>query len=104
MVNALEKIDKQTNLLTTNSSFQSCIKFEHYSSFCKLLKHIAWILKLNKNYFQNIRHVECQNISLKKLDPKDIKLAEYKVYRDCQFRILCDRNQLSKGKVPFRKG
>ena len=50
----------------------------------KLLKHIAWILKLKKSYFQNIRDAEHHNISFKKLDPQDINLTEYNVYRHCQ--------------------
>ena len=88
MINALEKIDKQTNLLRTNLSFQSRIKFEHHSSFYKLLKHITWILKLKKIYILNIRNIEHQYISFRKFDPQDIKLAEYKVYRHCQLDTL----------------
>ena len=52
VINVLGKIDKQTNLLTFNVSFQSCIKFGYYSSFDKLLKYIAWILKFKKITFR----------------------------------------------------
>ena len=62
--------------------------FEHYSSFYRLFKHIDWILKLKKNYIQNIRNVEHHDISFKKLDPQDIKLGEYEVYRHWQLEFF----------------
>ena len=57
VVNALEKTDKQTNLLATSLSFQLRIKFEHYFSFYKLLRHITGILKhKNDISFKNLIH------------------------------------------------
>lgn len=57
VVNALEKTDKQTNLLATNLSFQLRIKFKHYFSFYKLLRHITGILKhKNDISFKNLIH------------------------------------------------
>ena len=39
--------------VTTPTKFISCIKWNHYSSYFKLLKHIAWILKLKRNYLKS---------------------------------------------------
>ena len=35
-------------------TFTSCINWEHYSSFLKLVRHIAWILKLKNNYINRL--------------------------------------------------
>ena len=118
-INALGKEDKHTNLLRTNLRFQTCIKFDHYSSFYILQKHIPWILKLKKNYIQNIRDVEHQNILFKHLNhrilnqpntkftgtqnPQHPLLCQNPQNHFLSVRIFCCGNQLSKGKFPFQK-
>ena len=54
-------VNLATNSSTKSSNlpkFISSIKWNHYSSYYKLLKHIAWILKLKQNYISCKRYKE----------------------------------------------
>ena len=67
------------------------------------MKHIAYILRLKKNYVQNIRDVEHHDILLKKLDPQDIKLAKYEVYRHCQLESFAAEINYLKDSFALKK-
>ena len=60
---------------TTNSSnspkFIPSIKWNHYS-YCKLLKHIAWILKLKPNYISYKQNKEPKSLPFTNLNIQDI--------------------------------
>lgn len=50
----------------------------------RLLKHIAWILKLKRVYNGKIENVKHVNVSFEKLDQTDAEETETEVYKYCQ--------------------
>lgn len=61
-------------------------KKNHYFSFYKLLKHIAWILKLKANYSDRITDVKQIKVSFERLQHTDIEQARIEVYKSCQLK------------------
>ena len=66
-------INFATNSTTKSSNpptFVSSIKWNHYSLYYKLLKHIAWILKLKQKYISYKRNKEHQGLPFTNLNIK----------------------------------
>ena len=73
-----------------NLSWDS-IKWNHYSSYYKLLKHIAWILKLKWNYISYKRHKEHKSLAFTNLNIQDIDCAENETLK--HFQLECFENE-----------
>ena len=76
-----------TNSTTKSSNsrkFISSIKWNHYSSYYKLSKHIAWILKLKRNYISYKRNKERKGLPFTNLNTQDIDCAENEILKHCQ--------------------
>ena len=96
------------NSSTTKSSnspkFISSINLNHYSSYYKLLKHIALILKLKRNYISYERNKEHKDLPVTNLNIQDIDCAEKKTLKHCQ--LECFENEFvdsAKG-LPLKSG
>ena len=100
-------VNLATNLTTKSSNspkFISSIKWNHYSSYYKLLKHIAWILKLKRNYISCKRNKEHKSLPVTNLNIQDIECAENEILKHCQ--LECFENEfvdLVKG-LPLKSG
>ena len=100
-------VNLATNSTTKSSNspkFISSIKSNHYSSYYKLLKHVAWILKLKRNYISYKRNKEHKSLPFTNLNIQDIGCAENETLKHCQ--LECFENEfveLVKG-LPLKKG
>ena len=112
VLNMYWKITKQRILMLTFPQIQqqsrqihlsiSCIKGNHYSSYYKLLKHIAWILNLKQNYISYKGSKEHKGLPFTNLNMQDIDCTENKILKHCQ--LECFENEfvdLGKG-LPFK--
>ena len=96
------------NNSTTKSSnspkFISSIKLNHYSSYYKLLKHIALTLKLKRNYISYKRNKERKGLPFTNLNIQDIDCAENKILEHCQLESFENEFvDLAKG-LPLKSG
>ena len=114
VLNMYWKITKQRILMLTFPQIQqqsrqihlsiSCIKGNHYSSYYKLLKHIAWILNLKQNYISYKGSKEHKGLPFTNLNMQDIDCTENKILKHCQ--LECFENEfvdLVKG-LPLKSG
>ena len=98
VLNMYWKITKQRILMLTFPQIQqqsrqihlsiSCIKGNHYSSYYKLLKHIAWILNLKQNYISYKGSKEHKGLPFTNLNMQDIDCTENKILKHCQLKFL----------------
>ena len=78
------------NSMTKHQEYQSFIKQNHYSSFDKLSKHVAPLMKFKKALmkFKKIWLLKRQNKDkencCKKLSIDDLNKAEFEIYREAQ--------------------
>ena len=89
---------------SNSPKFISSIKWNHYSSYYKLLKHIAWILILKRNYISYKRNKEHKILLFTNLNIEDIDCAENEIIKHCQ--LECFENEfvdLVKG-LPLKSG
>ena len=99
----VEDVEKHTHLIINhkNNSDISVLKWEHYSSYFKLLRHVAYILKM-KHHWINVKRKHPKKINYKKLTVSKIKTAEHQIIaqaqRDCYHEGL---NSLKKPK-PYK--
>ena len=73
-----------TKKSSNSPKFISYLKWNHYSSYYKLLKHIAWILKLKQNYISYKQNKEQKSPPFTNLNIQDIDFAENEILEHCQ--------------------
>ena len=90
--------------MSNSPKFIFSIKWNHYSSYYKLLKHIAWILKLKRNDISYKRNKGHKSLPFTNLNIQDIDCPENKILKHCQ--LECFENEfvdLVKG-LPLKSG
>ena len=66
-----------------NNSDISVLKWEHYSLYFKLLRHVAYILKM-KSHWINVKRNRPEKINFKELTVGEIKTAEHQIIIQAQ--------------------
>ena len=66
-----------------NNSDISVLKWEHYPSQFKLLRHVAYILKM-KSHWINVKRNLPEKINFKELTVGEIKTAEHQIITQAQ--------------------
>ena len=85
------------------AKFISCIKWNHYSSFFKLLKHIVWILKFKRNYSDETGNAKHVKVAFEKLDQTDTEETEIEVYKQCQLESFDEETSSLEKCLPFKR-
>ena len=78
-------IEERQVHIATNSTKKthSCIKWEYYLSFPKLVRHISLIMKLKEKWI-NLKRKDTQKIDINLLTVADLKKAEREIYKHWQ--------------------
>ena len=71
------------NSMTKHQEYQSFIKWNHYSLFNKLVKHIAASMKLKEIWLLKLQS-KCKENRCKRLPVENLSKAEYEIYREAQ--------------------
>ena len=85
------------------AKFISCIKWNHYSSFFKLLKHIAWILKFKRNCSDETGNAKHVKAAFEKLDQTDNEETEIDVYKQCQLESFDEETSSLEKCLPLKR-
>ena len=76
--------EHQVHIARNNTkNTHSCIKWEYYSSFPKLVRHISSIMKLKEKWI-NLKRKDVQKIDINLLTVADLKKAEREIYKHSQ--------------------
>ena len=77
-IESTEDVEKHTHLMINqeNHSDLSVLIWEHYSSYFKLLRHVAYIFKM-KRYWINVKRKLPEKINFKELTVGEIKADEH---------------------------
>ena len=71
--------EHQVHIPTSNiKKTHSCIKWEYYSSFPKLVRHISSIMKLKEKWI-NLKRKDAQKIDINLLTVADLRKAEREI-------------------------
>ena len=68
-----------TTKLSNSPKFISSTKWNHYSSYYKLLKHITWMLKLKQNYISCKQNKEHKGLPFTNLNIQDIDCRKWNI-------------------------
>ena len=74
--------------MSNSPKFIFSIKWNHYSSYYKLLKHIAWILKLKRNDISYKRNKGHKSLPFTNLNIQDIDCPENKILKHCHLEYF----------------
>ena len=76
--------ERQVHIATNNTKkTHSCIIWEYYSSFAKLVRHISSIMKLKEKWI-NLKRKDVQKIDINLLALGNLKKAERDIYKHSQ--------------------
>ena len=71
------------NRMTKHQEYQSFTKWNHYSSFDKLVKHIGALMKFKEIWLLKQQNKDKENC-YKKLSVENLNKAEFEIYREAQ--------------------
>ena len=99
-----EDVEKHTHLLINqeNNSDISVLKWEHYSSYFKLLRHVAYILKM-KHHWINVKRKRPEKINFKEQTVGEIKTAEHQIIAQAQIECYHGEQNSLRNNKPLQK-
>ena len=86
----IDKVQIQT--IASDELKTTYIKWEHYSSFTKLVRHIALIIKLRQKWINKNRGYS-ETIQLNHLSVSDLRNAELHIYKQAQLQGLSKKKK-----------
>ena len=85
--------ERQVHITTNNTKkTHSCIKWEYYSSFPKLVRHIFSIMKLKEKWI-NLKRKDAQKIDINLLTVAELRKAEREIYKHSQLESFPTENR-----------
>ena len=98
--------ERQVYIATNNTKkTHSCIKWEYYSSFPKLVRNISSIMKLKEKWI-NLKRKDAQKIDINLLTVADLRKAEREIYKHSQlepfpteYRHLINNQEVKKNSL-----
>ena len=99
-----EDVEKHTHLLINreNNSDISVLKWEHYSSYFKLLRHVAYILKMKRHWI-NVKRKRPEKINFKEQTVVEIKAAEHQIIAQAQIECYHEEQNSLRNNKPLQK-
>ena len=78
IINTLQTVENKNDAKTHTS----CINWNIYSEYYKLVRHVSWIIKLKTNYLNNKRNNTETNTL--QLTTNDIEIGKCEIFKECQ--------------------
>ena len=97
-----EDVEKHTHLIINQKNHKSILKWEHYSSYFKLLRHVAYILKIKRHWI-NVKRKCSEKINFKQLTVREIKTAEHQIIAQAQRECYHEELNSLRNNKPLQK-